>query len=104
MENFVASGTYNDKITIQIDCKDGKYRYRIYDAVGTIPSAYTSLTGTIPSRDFTPEALIDKLLGNKNNSPFTKGQSRKTLESLNIETLSTISSLNKAMAAKTDTF
>lgn len=95
--------TYDDKITIQIDCKDGKYRYRIYDMIGTVPAQYNSLVGHISASDFTGEELIGKLTGT-GKAQFTKNQCRKLLESINNETHSTIASLQKAMNEKTDSF
>ena len=103
LKSFGITHSYNDKITIQIDVKDDKYRYRIYDMVATVPSVYTDMTGTLPAHDFTPEDLIGKLTGTGKAS-FTKNQCRKLLESTNSETLSTIASLITAMNAKTDTF
>jgi hypothetical protein len=96
-------GSYNDKITIQIDVKDGKYRYRIYDMVITTPASYNSMLGEIPSHDYVPEDMIGKLTGS-GKFPTTKNQCRNLLQSMDTETKSTIESLQKAMSAKSDSF
>lgn len=98
------SQTISDKITIQIDCKDGKYRYKIYDINLTVPSSYSSVTGPVPAFDFTAEDLIARLTDNPARIGYTKGQCRKILDSIVAETQSTISSLKTAMNAKTDDF
>jgi len=102
-KTVASNGFYDDKITIQIDVKDGKYRYRIYDMIITYPAIYNSVTGTTPSWDFTPEDMIAKLTGN-GKFAASKGQCKKILGWINIATLQTIDSLTKAMNAKVDTF
>ncbi|HZX59300.1 MAG TPA: DUF4468 domain-containing protein [Mucilaginibacter sp.] len=92
-----------DKITIQIDCKDGKYRYRIYDMIGTIPAHYDVWVGNVREINFLPEDLINKLTID-GEAPFTKNKCRKFLESINAEITTTIESLKKAMSAKPDDF
>jgi hypothetical protein len=92
-----------DKLTIQIDCKNGKYRYKIYDMTGIIPAHYNVWVGNVRESDFTPEELINKITDDV-NAPFSKNKCRKLLEAINEETTSTIESLKKAMAAKPDDF
>jgi cation transport regulator ChaB len=49
--NFMYNGYFNDEMIIQINCKDGKYRYRFYDFrlspigfVGDTPNRWPSAT------------------------------------------------------------
>jgi len=99
---LIELNTY-DKITIQIDCKDGKYRYRIYDMTGIIPAHYDVWIGNVGESIFLPEALINKLTVD-GEAAFTKNKCRKLLQSIGNETKSTIESLKKAMSAKPDDF
>lgn len=86
---------YNDKLSIHIDCKDGKYRVRIYGQVLSSPGGGQVTT--------TPEELIAKLMG-RGWSPLNDRQSRRMLESMNSEMISTLASANRAMSAKEDSF
>ena len=85
---------YNDKLSIQVDCKDNKYRLRFYE------QTLSSSGGEVVT---TPESLIGKLLG-KEKSPFNEKQARRMLESMNATITTAIFAFNKAMAAKTDDF
>ncbi|TSD62298.1 hypothetical protein FFF34_019455 [Inquilinus sp. KBS0705] len=83
---------------MQIDCRDGKYRYKFYDLMVTPqPNAYTN-------QDYVLEGFINNLLGKKPDNAFSKGQSKKMIISVNKAVLSAIESLNKAMVAKPDNF
>ncbi|SDR87241.1 protein of unknown function [Mucilaginibacter mallensis] len=86
---------YDDNLSIQVDCKDGKYRVRIYEQLLSSP-----VGGQVTT---TPEELIAKLLGT-GSSPFNAKQARRMLESMNSEMLSTLASVNRAMSARTDDF
>ena len=86
---------YNDKLTIQIDCRDGKYRCKIYDMLLATQDDVTLKT--------TPETIMNKLLG-KEKSPFNDAQSRRMLLSVDTETKKTLSSLKAAMIKSTDSF
>jgi len=86
---------YDDQVNIQIDCKDGKYRVRIYEQFLSSPGGGQVTT--------TPEELIDKILGT-GKSLLNAKQARRMLESINSEMLSTLASVNRAMSAKTDDF
>lgn len=88
---------YDDKLTIQVDCKDNKYRLRIYEQTLSSQGGGSSQVIT------TPESLIGKLLG-KEKSPFNEKQARRMLESMNATITTSIFAFNKAMIAKTDDF
>lgn len=92
-KTWAMSFKIDDKITIQIDCKDNKYRYRLYDII----------TSSDYARDSTPEEMVDKLSG-AGKSRYTKSLCRKILENLSLETKNTIASLKSAMATKSDSF
>ena len=85
---------YNDKLSIQVDCKDNKYRLRFYE------QTLSSSGGEVIT---TPESLIGKLLG-KEKSPFNEKQARRMLESMNATITTAIFAFNKSMIAKTDDF
>jgi hypothetical protein len=86
---------YDDKLSIQIDCKDGKYMVRIYGQTLSSPGGGQVTT--------TPEELIAKLMG-RGWSPLNDKQARRMLESMNGEMLSALASVNRAMTAKEDSF
>lgn len=52
-----SSVIYDDKLSIQVDCKDSKYRIRIYEQTLSSPGGDYGKVIT------TPESLIGKLLG-----------------------------------------
>ena len=86
---------YDDKVSVQVDCKDNKYRIRIYGQVISSPNGGQVTT--------TPEELIGKLLGT-GKSQLNDKQARRMLESMNTEVLAMLDSIQKAMGAKTDDF
>jgi len=101
-KTFAGSGFYDCKITIQVDVKNEKYRYKIYDFI--LNTTVASLSGGAGSRyEFTPEELVNKLTGN-GKVMVTKGQCKKLLISIDEESRSTVASLTTAMAAKADNF
>ena len=85
---------YNDKLSIQVDCKDNKYRLRVYEQTLSSPGGEVVTS---------PESLIGKLLG-KEKSAFNEKQARRMLESMDATMTTTIFAFNKAMMAKTDDF
>jgi len=87
---------YPNEVTIQIDVKDNKYRYRIYDMHLSTETQYLRGFGTLYGRSFTAEDLIGNLTGGK-NKVLTKSASRKTLESINDNVRGITSSLLQAM-------
>lgn len=90
---------YHDNLTIQIDCRDGKYRYKIYDLIIIVPPSQYTSTMELPG-----EYFINKMLGSKPSVSFTKGQSKKIIEATSISISETITSLNKIMKSKPDIF
>lgn len=103
-KTMMGSGEYNCRITIQVDVKDNKYRYKIYDMILTTTISSLGSYGTAEPYDFTPEEMINKLGGTGGKLMVTKGQCKKLLEALNLKTNMSINSLKKAMIAKVDTF
>jgi len=97
-----SKGDYNDEITIQVDVKDGKYRYRIYNMTIIREVSYNALTGQNPYIQFFAEDLINKLYNN-GKLFLSKTQCRVVLQSMDVETTATIASLEKAMK-KRDNF
>ena len=97
-----SKGDYNDEITIQVDVKDGKYRYRIYNMTIIREVSYNALTGQNPYIQFFAEDLINKLYNNRKLF-LSKSQCRIVLQSMDVETNATIASLEKAMK-KRDNF
>lgn len=88
---------YDDKLMLQLDCKDGKYRYRFYDMSLTSPGpAETGLSTT-------PEELLMKLIGT-GKSPLNNKQAKRMLEGMSMSVKLAESSLNRAMLAKGDDF
>ncbi len=97
------NGAYDDRITVQIDLKDGKYRYKIYNMTITEPAPHHTPTGESPPRQFLPEDMVNKLNG-KGKLFLTDDQCTKLLASEDKEVKSTIASLQKAMSKKPDSF
>lgn len=64
-----------NNLTIQIDCKDGKYRYKFYDMVITAPMEYNR------TRDIPAEYFVNKLTGIKPAASYTKSQSEQIVKS-----------------------
>jgi hypothetical protein len=88
---------YNNNFTIQIDCKDNKYRCRIYDMTLSDP------TGGKDQTIFTPESLLNQLAGKESNfGGLSKNQSRETLQNMHASILNMIASLDKKMSATDD--
>lgn len=94
---------YKNLFTIQVDVKDGKYRYKMYSMALTSPAKYNSMIGSIPSMTFTPESVVDGMIG-KGKKVFTKGGSRQILTTMDEQIRLLIASLNKGMNAKDDGF
>ena len=87
---------YPNEVTIQIDVKDNKYRYRIYNMTLSIGTQNLNGFGTLSGRQFTAEDLIGNLTGQK-NKVLTKNASRLMLESINDNVKGITLSLLKAM-------
>jgi hypothetical protein len=101
-KSMLSSGIYYDRITIEIDVKDGRYRYRIYDMLLAIFKSQLYQTGQ-PQVRFTPEQLISKL-ADDGKSGFSKSQCRKLLMTIDVETKSAIASLTKTMNDNSNNF
>jgi len=103
--NFAYGRMWPDRITIQIDCKDEKYRYRIYDMTMTIPGEDLGTYGYKSAKEVTDTEILNRLTNSKDNkSSLTKGMCLKVVKQIDIETTNAIISLNKAMLAKPDNF
>ncbi len=85
--------TFRDRFTIQIDIKDNKYRYKIYDF---FVREAVSLYGEKSLND-----LYEKVLGN-GSAAFSKGQCRDLVLNNGNEVRNIIVSLKKAMSTKDD--
>lgn len=96
---YHGKGMYRQSVstsmTIKIECKDGRYRYKIYDIL--VKPTFG---------DVFPSTIVDGLLGKELNehSTFNKRASREVLESLNFETNMLVFSIQRAMGKKTDNF
>lgn len=98
----IGSGMYPNQMTIQLDVKDSKYKYKIYDMLLSTQAEYLRGFNVILSaREFTPEDLIGNLTGAR-NKVLTKAASRNTLEAIDKNTKEVISSLNKAAKSQSD--
>lgn len=95
LKMFMQTDMLDDKMTIRIDCKDSKYRYRIYDS---------DIIWVANNQDNRAENILNKLLGTYKISNLPKSYCRKILENMNSETNETIKSLKKAMNLKPDNF
>ena len=96
---------WHETMTIQVDYKDGKYRYRIYDMTVYVPKVDLGGSyGELPAYNFTDSDLVGKIMGTEKDAPLTKNQSKKALEAIDEQTKETIASLMTAMGAKADTF
>jgi hypothetical protein len=83
---------FDDMMTIQVDCKDGKYRCRIYSmALQTDPSSKLDKMAT------NPEDLVNALTGKHSMTAFNKSQARTMLENVNFKVNEVMASLNKTM-------
>jgi hypothetical protein len=88
---------FDGKLTIQIDCKDGKYRCRIFNI--TLSSREPDPKDRTTT---TPEDMVDVLTGKSSASPLNKNQARRMLESLNTTINNTLTSLYKTMIDNND--
>ncbi|HVS91776.1 MAG TPA: DUF4468 domain-containing protein [Mucilaginibacter sp.] len=87
-----ASIPFDDRMSIQVDCKDGKYRCRMYSIALTIQDP--------AERDKTavgPEDMVNILTGKNGKGGFNKAQARRMLEALNSTINSAMASLDKTM-------
>lgn len=89
--------SFNGLFTIQIDCKDNKYRCRIYSI--NLHYGQKNAADQINTR---PEEMINFLLGRNASVPVTKSQAKKVLASLGETVDNTMMSLYKTMADKKD--
>jgi hypothetical protein len=99
--NFLYNGNFSDEMIIQIDCKDGKYRYRFYDFrlkptgfVGNTPNAW-------------PEANYNDLLGDligTSKTHYTKKQEIFLLKDNDNDVRNLIAKLHQKMILKNDDF
>jgi len=94
---FKTSIPFQSRMSIQIDCKDGKFRSRI-SAITLSPRD----TGTAMNFTTSPEELLSDLTENRRTSGLTKAQMRQLLQNLNTAIDITMASLNKALMARDD--
>ncbi len=87
---------YHDKLSIQVDCKDNKYRFRVYNMVIYPPNMQEIYAHPI-------EDFQNKLLGTY-KMPGAKGQVRSIIESNSKEVKSMMMSFNKSMLSTSDSF
>ena len=87
---------FDDMMTIQLDCRDGKYRCRIYSM--TLQTNESSKLDKIVTN---PEDLVNTLTGKNGATILTKSQARTMLENVNTKVNEVMMSLNKTM---NDTF
>ncbi|MDB4926441.1 DUF4468 domain-containing protein [Mucilaginibacter sp.] len=92
------NGGYDVDMTIQIDCKDGRYRTRIFNIVIETEDINKVKTYT------NAEHLMNDLLGIKTtvvaanyNNPLNKNQSKRALQSLNVLVDNVMGSINQIM-------
>ena len=89
---------YDVDMTIQIDCKNGRYRARIYNIV--IETEDTNKAKNL----IYAEQLMNYLLGNKtvalsgSVNPFNKNQSKRALQSLNVLADNIMSSIDQTVS------
>ncbi len=93
---------FPDLLTIQVDVKDNKYRYRIYDMQLSTETQNLNGFGTLYGRKFTAEDLISNVVDGK-HIVLTKSASKKTIIAIDEKIKELIHSLNVAMN-KSDSF
>lgn len=91
-------GTFDVDMTIQIDCKNGRYRARVFNIVIETEDANKVKIFT------NAEQLMNNLLGIRmpvtaanNSNPFNKNQSKRALQSLNNLVDNVMGSINETM-------
>lgn len=92
---------YDQHMTIQVDCKDGKYRYRVYDIYVNSPVVATRY-GINQAK-----AMDSELIGKVNGTgkcQFSKKQCARLLESIDFQVNETARELNMSMSAKSNDF
>lgn len=97
--NFMYNGNFADEMIIQIDCKDGKYRYRFYDFRLT-PVGFV---GDGPNK--WPEANYNDLLGDLtgiSKTHYTKKQEIYLLTDNDVAVKKLIEKLHDKMVSKDD--
>jgi hypothetical protein len=87
---------FEDQINVQVDCKDNKYRIKIYDQVLTGPQTEYGRTVTLP------EILVGKLTGTNSTIDFNKAQARRMLQSMNSVITNFLYDFNKFMLTNDD--
>ena len=90
--------SFKGLFTIQIDCKDNKYRCRIY----SINLHHDKGNSNDDEINTSPEEMVNLLLGKNASVPITKNQAKKLLVSLGDTVDNTMMSLYKTMADKQD--
>ncbi|MEZ2338206.1 DUF4468 domain-containing protein [Mucilaginibacter sp. RCC_168] len=84
-------------MSLQIDCKDGKYRCRLFNI---------KIRDTVEGKDIvlgTPEDLMNYLIGNKGNPVrFSKTASKRILQSLNNTMNGVMLAINQSMSQNDD--
>jgi len=90
--------SFKGLFTIQIDCKDNKYRCRIY----SMNLCHDKTNSNDDEINTSPEEMVNLLLGKNASVPITKGQAKKVLASLDATVDNTMMSLYKTMADNKD--
>lgn len=96
---------YRIQTTIQVDCKDGRYRYRIYDIATTVDGKTESDPNAKYLVNVTAEFWNEKLT--KENNGFSKKQKvliQNDILGMDSSIQSAITSLGKAMNSAGDDF
>jgi hypothetical protein len=102
---FSIATKYKVDVSIQIDCRDGKYRYRIYDIATTMDGktekdAYAKYWVNVPADQWNETVT-------KDGNGFTKGQKAsmaKNIAAVDVDIVALIASLEKAVKSETDNF
>jgi hypothetical protein len=85
---------FKNRVTVQIDCKDNKYRYRIYDIITSLPDGGISETSLeVPFNSLTNGKWV-----------VSEKYTRSLIENTNTDIKALVSSLKIAMDAKKDDF
>ncbi|MBS1502441.1 MAG: DUF4468 domain-containing protein [Bacteroidetes bacterium] len=87
-----ASIPFDDRMSIQVDCKNGKYRCRMYSIALTIQNPAEKDKTAVG-----PEDMVNVLTGKGSKGGFNKAQARRMLEALNAAVDTAMASLDKTM-------
>ena len=82
------STTWHDRFTVKLECRDGKYRYSIYDMI--------IYPNDRPNQEVALEDFLGKILGTK-KAPVTKLACKDVLKKNDIAITNVIASINEQM-------